>query len=489
MKEFSIPENIVDISRKLEDEGFQTFLVGGCVRDIIMGKKPKDWDFTTDANPEEIMALFPKNFYNNKYGTVTVVSENTTDESLKNVEITPFRVESGYSDKRHPDKIIFAKNIEDDLKRRDLTINAIAYSITKRQFIDPHKGQNDIKDKTIRAVGEATDRFEEDALRMMRAIRLATELDFTIDSKTLEAIGNSSKLIKEIAIERVRDEFNRIILSDNPKHGVELLEKSSLLAHIIPELREGVGVEQNQAHAYSVFEHNLRCIQHAANRKWSFHVRLSALFHDIAKPHTRLWRKEKKDWTFYGHDVVGAKITRQIMTRLKYPKENIDMVSKFVRYHLFFSDVDKITMSAVRRLVRNVGREHVWELMNLRACDRIGTGRPKEAPYRLRKYESMIEEAMRDPISVSMLNTDGKAIMRVTKLEPGPKIGFILHALLDEVLDDPSINKAEYFEKRAVELSKLSEKELRRLGEKGKETREKIETEKVTEIRKKHWVK
>ena len=489
MRKFTIPAEITNTSKTLEKGGFDAYLVGGCVRDLILWKTPKDWDFTTNATPEEIQNLFSHHFYNNKFGTVTIVNENIHDESLKNIEITPYRLESQYSDTRHPDKVTFTDNILLDLNRRDFTINSIAYSISKGQFIDPHKGQDDIKDKVIKTVGEPDDRFSEDALRMLRAVRLATELGFTINTQTKEGIKKNAILLKKIAMERIRDEFTKIILSNEPMAGIELLEEVLLLQHIIPELREGIGIEQNQAHSYTVIEHNLRCVQHAANRKWTFHVRLSALLHDVAKPHTRGWREDRKDWTFYGHDVVGAKFTKKIMERLKYPKGDIDLVSKLVRYHLFFSDVDKITMSAVRRLVKNVGPEHVWELMNLRACDRIGTGRPKEAPYRLRKYESMIEEALADPVSLSMLKIDGIHIMKISGLSPGPKIGFILHALLEDVLDDPSKNISEYLEKRTKELSKMSDTELRALGEKGKEKKEEEESKKVEEIRKRHWVK
>ena len=202
-----------------------------------------------------------------------------------------------------------------------------------------------------------------------------------------------------------------------------------VLQYVAPEIEQGIGVEQNGDHIYTVWEHNLRALQHAANRDFALDVRIAALFHDVSKPETRRSLKEKNKYTFYGHDVVGSRVTRETMQRLKFPKKTTLEVSNLVRYHMFFSDIDKITLSAVRRIVRNVGPENVWKLMDVRACDRIGMGCPKEAPYRLRKYESMIEEAMRAPVSVQMLKIDGAKIMEVTQETPGPKIGHILHAL------------------------------------------------------------
>ncbi len=489
MKPENIPENIGAISESLEKAGFEAYLVGGCVRDVLAGRKPKDWDFTTNARPEDIIKIFPKTFYENEYGTVGVVNENTEDESLKVVEITPYRIEGKYSDYRRPDSVVFSKNLEDDLKRRDFTINAIAYDITKGQIVDPYNGQKDIKDKVIRAVGDPEERFAEDALRVLRAIRLATELGFMINSETEKALENNVKNLGKIAQERIRDEFIKLIMSPDPMIGIVLANRLGILKYVSPETEAGINIKQNGDHIYDVWEHNLRALQHSADREWPLHVRLSALFHDVSKPETRRWSDEKKDYTFYGHDVVGSRVTKKILERMRFPREIVDVVSKLVRYHLFFSDVDKITLSAVRRIVKNVGPEHVWDLMKLRACDRIGMGRPKETPYRLRKYESMIEEAMRAPISVAMLKIDGKRIMEVTHETPGPKIGYVLHALLEEMLDEPEKNTSEYLEKRSVELIKLSIEELKKLGEEGKAKKEEEESKEVSEIRKKHWVK
>jgi poly(A) polymerase/tRNA nucleotidyltransferase (CCA-adding enzyme) len=491
MKNSVIPKEIIDIVETLEKAGFEAFLVGGCTRDILLGRIPKDWDVTTNATPEQIIPLFTKTFYENSYGTVGVVNENTEDEKLKIVEVTPYRLESSYTDHRHPDEVKFSKSIEDDLKRRDFTINAIAVSLSKgaiKDIIDIFEGLKDIKDKTIKAVGNAEDRFNEDALRMIRAVRLATETGFTINIDTEKAILSHADHIKEISMERVRDEFTRIIMSKNPKSGIELLDKLGLLKYIVPELVIAKGVEQNQAHAFDVWEHLLRSLQHAADKEWSLDIRLSALFHDISKPETRRFSHETNQFTFYGHEVHGSRVTRKILDRLKFPAKTTENVSKLVRWHMFFSDTETITLSAVRRMIANVGRDNIWDLINIRMCDRIGTGRPKENPYRLRKYESMIEEAMRDPISVAMLKIDGKRIMEVTRVTPGPKIGQVLIALLEEVLEDPKLNTSEYLEKRAQEMMSLPEKRLLELAEKGKIKKDELEHENIEEIHKKYHV-
>ncbi|MBU1956404.1 CCA tRNA nucleotidyltransferase, partial [Patescibacteria group bacterium] len=421
-----IPQEVSYVTRALEKAGFEAFLVGGCVRDMLLDKKPKDWDITTNAIPEQIIPLFEKTFYENEYGTVGVVNENTEDESLKIIEVTPYRLEAKYSDNRRPDSVTFSNKLEEDLQRRDFTINAIAYNVSKGHFVDPYKGQKDIKDNVLNTVGVPYDRFNEDALRVLRAIRLAIELSFIITPSTQEAIKKTAYTLQNIAKERICDEFVKIIESETPMEGIILAHELEVLQYIVPELEEGIDKKQNGSHVYTVWEHNLRSLRHATNREWPLHVKLAALFHDIGKPATRRWSKEKNNYTFYGHDVVGGRMTQKIMERLKFPKKMVIKVSKLVRFHLFFSDIDKITLSAVRRIVRNVEPENVWDLMKVRACDRIGMGRPKESPYRLRKYKSMIEEAMRAPVSVQMLKIDGATIMDVTHETPGPKIGFIL---------------------------------------------------------------
>ncbi len=484
---FEIPEEVKGVSRVLGASGFENFLVGGCVRDLVIGRKPKDWDIATNAMPEDIIKLFPKTFYENEYGTVGVVNETAEDETLHTVEVTPYRLESGYSDFRRPDKVKWGKTIEDDLARRDFSMNALAYDIETEKLLDPFGGKADITKKLIRTVGKPEDRFGEDALRMFRALRLASELNFAIEHDTQAAIAKQAQLLAHISRERVRDEFTKIIMSDTPALALDLAARLGLLKFISPEFEKGIGVAQNKAHAYTVWEHLLRSLNHAAKRKFPLHVRLAALLHDVAKPHTRVWKNNQ--WTFYGHEVVGARLARNIIADLRFSKEISDKTVKLVRWHMFFSDTEEISLSAVRRMVRNVGPELIWDLMSVRTADRIGTGRPKETPYRLRKYKSMIEEVMRDPISVKQLAVNGADIMQLTGVTPGPHIGFILEILLSEVLENPKLNERAYLEKRVEKLHALKPKELAELGKIARAKNESEEEKEVEKIREEYRVR
>ncbi|HYF10238.1 MAG TPA: HD domain-containing protein [Candidatus Paceibacterota bacterium] len=484
----SIPATVLQAAETLHKGGFEAYLVGGCVRDVLRETKPKDWDIATNATPEQIQGLFPHTFYENKFGTVGVVNDGEEDETLKTIEITTYRTESTYSDNRRPDEVAFSQDIEEDLKRRDFTINAIALDPIKGQVVDPHKGQEDLATGLLRAVGAASERFQEDALRMLRAVRIATQLGFAIEGETLRAISENRALLGKISKERIRDEFVKILMTERPKEGFELCHKAGILSYVAPDLERGIGVDQNQAHKFDVYEHNLRTLQHAADKGWSMEVRLASLMHDISKPETRRWSEEKKDWTFHGHEVVGARVTKKFLEYLHFPNKTIDKVTSLVRWHMFFSDPEKITLSAIRRIVRNIGEENIWDLMNLRVCDRIGTGRPKENPYRFRKYKSMVEEVLRDPISVGMLAINGSDLMQELGIAPGPRIGHMLHALLEEVLNDPTLNTREKLLEMAKNLNILTDTELKKRGESGKGKKEALESENIQEIRSKYGV-
>lgn len=487
MQKGSIPAEVLSVTEALGKGGYQAYLVGGCVRDILIGRTPKDWDVTTNATPEQIQELFEETFYENDFGTVGVVTESE-DPTCKVVEVTPYRTEGEYSDARRPDSVTWSDNLEDDLKRRDFTINAIAYDPTTDTYVDPHGGREDLSRKLITTVGTAHDRFAEDALRMLRAVRLSAELDFTISAETMAGIAAQGTQLGKISKERVRDELVRTLMSKQPMQALFMAQKLGLMPFILPELEEGIGCGQNQAHSFDVFEHLLRTMQHAADQDWPFLIRISGLLHDVGKPRSRRWSDEKKDWTFYGHEVIGAKMAKKILDDLRFSKEDIDEITTLVRWHMFFSDPDQVTLSAVRRTIRNVSPEHIWDLIHLRICDRIGSGRPKAQPFRLRKYESMIEEALRDPISVTMLKIDGVRLMEVAQIKPGPRIGWVLHALLEEVLDDPKRNTEEYLEGRTLDLLKLSDKELEELGKSGKDRREEEDAAAVADLREKHHV-
>ncbi len=477
-----IPEFVKSVSAGLEDAGFSAYLVGGCVRDLMIGREPKDWDITTSATPEDIIKIFPKTVYENVFGTVLVVNEETSES----VEVTPFRKEGKYTDRRHPDNVVFSTDIRDDLSRRDFTINAMAYRIGNGELVDLYNGQADLKKKIIRTVGNSDERFGEDPLRLMRAIRFAAELGFTIEQDATISIATNSELIKHISFERIRDEFIKIINSDSPALGIDMMRRFSLLGSIIPELLDGVGCIQGGAHKYDVYEHLLHALQHAADKKFGFHIRLAALFHDIGKPATRR-PGEKKAYTFYGHEVVGARMVKKIMDRLKFSKSDIELVYKFVRYHMFFSDTEVITLSPVRRMIANVGVEHIWELMEVRECDRVGMAKA-EAPYRLRKYHAMIEQALRDPISVKQLRVNGESLKEIG-ITPGPRMGFILLALLEEVIEDPSKNTEEYLLERVSVLDKLTDIELRKLADTARSKKDELEEEEISKLHAKHNVK
>ncbi len=490
----NVPKNVRMVSAILQHAGFEAYLVGGCVRDHFIGNTPNDYDFCTNATPEQIISLFPRTFYENVYGTVGVVtaleSETDQDKIKKSiVEVTPYRLESEYTDGRRPDSVKWSQNIHDDLSRRDFTCNALAYNLTTYELIDDFTGIRDIKDKKLKAVGDAEVRFKEDALRLLRAVRFAGQLGFEIEKVTRETLKTNSFLLKNISHERIRDEFSKILMTKAPKSTLELASKLNVLKYISHEIEAGIGVNQNQAHSFDVWEHNLRTCQHAADKNWPLELRLSALFHDVSKPETRRFSKEKNDYTFYGHDVVGGRVSREIMERLKFPKEAVEYVSSMVRWHMFFSDTEQVTLSAVRRLISNIGKDNIWDLVNLRICDRVGTGRPKEEPYRFRKYQSMIQQALVDPVTLKQLKINGEKIMSVTQETPGPKIGLILNALFAEVLEDPSKNTAEYLEDRALHMKTLTLKDLVLLANKGKLDMQKENDKQLVEIRKEFRVK
>jgi tRNA nucleotidyltransferase (CCA-adding enzyme) len=486
---YSIPEKVSYVTETLEKAGFDAYLVGGCVRDLIISREPKDWDVTTNAQPEQIVSLFHKAVYENNFGTVGVIHETEPlDSPVRNIEVTTYRSETTYSDRRHPDAIEFAQTLEEDLKRRDFTMNAMAYQVSQETLIDPFDGRKDLDQQLIQAVGNPVKRFSEDALRIMRAVRFAAELGFTIESNTQDAIAQFSANLKYVSPERIREEFVKMIQSNQPKQGIMLCHELGILPFVSPELEGCFGIDQNKSHVFDVGTHLVNSLQHAADREFPLHVRLAALFHDIGKPATRRFDKAAGDYTFYGHEVVGAKITKRTLHELKFDKKTIEKVTKLVRYHMFFSDPDEITLSAVRRMIVNVGKDLIWDLIHVRYSDRIGMGRPKEAPYRLRKYESMIEEALRDPVSVKMLKLNGDVMINEMDFKPGPRMGWILHALLEHVLDDPSKNTQDYLEHWARELDRLPDEELQAMGEAGKSKRDELEEAEVAQLRKKHKV-
>lgn len=451
-----IPQEVKTILETLQAKGFKAYAVGGCVRDLLLGVEPKDWDITTDANPAQIQEFFPKNFYANDFGTVTVLTGSQIS-NLQNIEITPFRTESMYEDRRHPGKVEWAKTIEEDLSRRDFTINAMALDLAKN-IIDPFEGQIDLKAKLVRAVREPSERFEEDALRLMRAVRFATVLGFRLEEKTFEAICQKAKNLKDVSAERVRDELMKIVACPRAHKGIELMRETGLLQIVLPELLEGYKVGQNKHHKFDVYEHSLKSLEYADKKDFPTLVKLASLLHDIGKPKTK--RGQGINSTFYGHEVVGGRMAARIMERLKFSKKEAEKVVSLVRYHLFYYNAGEVTESSVRRLIRNVGTQNVEDLLLVRQADRIGSGCPKAEPYKLRHLRYIIDKVSQDPISPKMLKLNGNDLMQLLGVAPGPKIGQILDVLLERVIDDPALNDQEILSKMAKELAAMPEKEL-----------------------------
>jgi putative nucleotidyltransferase with HDIG domain len=485
-----IPKDVIWVCEMLSKNNFESYLVGGCVRDMIIDREPNDWDITTNAIPEEIINIFGEDdtVYENKFGTVGIKIRKDIKETEKIIEVTTYRTEGEYEDFRHPTKVEWGKTIEEDLKRRDFTINAIAYDPIKGLLVDPYNGQEDLRNKNINCVGNAEERFNEDALRMLRAIRFSAQLGYTISSETFSAIFKLANNLEKISKERIRDEFSKIIMSPEPMQALVISHKLGLLKYISEELESSVGVTQNGHHTYDVFEHLLRSLNHAAEKGYDLETRMAALFHDIGKPKTKRYDEAKKDYTFYGHEVVGEKMTRKILERLKFEKSFIEKVSKLVRYHMFFSDTEQITLAAVRRLIVNIGKENIWDLVNVRLCDRIGSGTKKEEPYRLRQFESMIEEALTDPVSLKTLKINGEKIMEILDEKPGKKIGLILNALFEEVIEDANKNNEDYLKTRTLELNNLDIKEIENLANAGKEKMEQENEKQKEKIKKKFRV-
>ena len=448
---FTLPKDAISIMNKLKKTGFQAFAVGGCVRDSLLNRKTNDWDFTTDATPEQILKLFPDGFYDNKFGTVGVPVKPTNI-----YEITTFRSESGYSDHRHPDKIVWGETIQDDLKRRDFTINAMALRLTtlpqgKRSYelIDPFNGQEDLKNKIIKAVGDPDKRFQEDALRMMRAIRIATQLQFLIENKTFSALKNNAGLLHNISQERIRDELLKILSSSYPADGIILLRNGGLMNIILPELEKCFGVEQKSPqrhHIYDVGTHLLYALKNCPSEDPI--VRLATLLHDVGKPVT-VAKTSEGVITFYNHEIIGASIVRKIADRLHLSKNDKEKLLRLVRFHQFTVD-ERQTDSALRRFIRNVGKEYLDDILALRTGDRLGGG-ARETSWRLDLFKKRLVEVQKQPFTVADLKVSGHDVMKIYNIVPGPIVGTVLNKLFADV--EKGILKNE----REILLEKIKE--------------------------------
>ena len=434
-----------DFYSHFDKAGFKAYLVGGAVRDIFLKKKASDWDVATNATPQDVMKLFktviPTGF---EHGTVTVHYKGAE------IEVTTFRTESSYSDGRHPDSVNYAATIEEDLSRRDFTINAIAADLKNGKIIDPFNGRKDIKKKILRTVGDAHLRFMEDGLRPVRCIRFASKLGFSIEKYTYSEIFDSTvhEKIKSISIERFRDEFEKILTSEKPSVGLKLLEETGLMKIFIPELLSGrscVQSDERGMHDFDVLDHLYYSCDGSPKEKMN--VRLAALFHDVGKPAVKKIIDNKI--TFYNHEAEGEKQTRKILTRLKFPNAVIDNVCHLIKEHMFHYEPNW-TVAAIRRFIIRVGQENMEDLFDLRLADMYGMHNQKVEFRFSQAIDLMIELKDRidqelekkNALSLKDLAINGNDLMDAG-FEKGRQLGLILNQLLDCVIEDPQMNDKE----------------------------------------------
>jgi poly(A) polymerase/tRNA nucleotidyltransferase (CCA-adding enzyme) len=476
-----IPKELSEVMEEYQRAGFEIYLVGGGVRNLLLGKAPENCDLTTNATPEQSLEILEKHepFYNNDFGTVSY--DLTIDGHKELYEITTYRSEKEYSDFRRPDNVSWGKTLEEDVTRRDFTVSAMVVGLHegKYELVDLVGGLEDFESGLIRAVGDPEKRFGEDALRMMRAIRQAATLKFSIEPDTLAAISVQAHLLKNISRERVRDELLKILGSEYPADGVTLLISTGLMEDIIPELLEGKGVRQGGHHNLTVLDHMLESLRNSSSPDPI--VRLATLIHDIGKPRSQRYKCRKcgkmfRDLseetttcancgflqptrgmiTFYGHEVVGARMTKEICERLRLTNKEIEKVVTLVRMHMFAYQPE-MTDAAIRRIIRKVGKENIADMVLLRIADRKGSG-SQTTSWRFMELQKRIGEQLFEPMEINDMAINGKDVMETLKLKPGPEVGKILKELFDEVLEDTGKNNKEYLLSRIKELKETTKK-------------------------------
>ena len=427
-----LPDKVLEVMTRFKENGALIYVVGGSVRDLILNREVKDWDFTTNLTPDEMKKLFPKNsFCENNFGTFSVVLK-----SGEIFEITTFRTEKNYSDSRHPDKVEWGKSLEEDVMRRDFTINAMAAD-TEGEVVDYYSGIDDLQKGIIKTVGEADLRFQEDGLRMIRAVRLASQLGFIIEENTFESIIRNAKLINKISGERIRDEIFKILLTNKPADGIKLLKNSGLLAEIMPETLKGVDMVQRGHHIFDVWNHNLEALNNCESLDPI--TRLASFLHDVGKPVVA--KENGSENTFYNHEVVGSRIAVAIGKRLKLSNKELDQLFKLVRWHMFTTE-DIQTDKAVRRFIRNVTPEYLNEMIALRRADRVGSG-AKETSWRWEKFKERLVEVQKQPFAIKDLKINGVDVMTVLGIKPGRKVGEVLEKIFAQVEENPAMNERE----------------------------------------------
>ncbi|MDR3276752.1 MAG: HD domain-containing protein [Treponema sp.] len=430
------------------EQGKQVFLVGGAVRDLLRGKAAQDWDLATDALPGEVCALFPRVVPTGiKHGTVTVLFKGRA------LEVTTFRTESDYRDGRRPGQVSFAATIEEDLSRRDLTMNAIALELPSGRRVDPFDGAGDIRNRIIRCVGKPGERFAEDGLRPLRALRFAAQLDFRIEEATLAAIPGAIPTTAKVSAERIRDEIDKIIASPLPSRALRPMEATGLLELLLPELTRCRGVEQKGFHRFDVLDHALLACDYSARTGAPPEVRLAALFHDTGKPACRRLG-EGGVWTFYRHEEESARLSAAILRRYRYPNAVRETVCRLIAQHMFHYTGDW-TDAAVRRFIIRSGEEHLDDLYRLRLADIYGTAGLEPPPDCLLPLTRRVEAVLARSRALSLrdLAVSGRDLM-ARGIPAGKRLGLILGELLEAVLEDPALNEREKLLEIAGRLNK-----------------------------------
>lgn len=446
MNKIKIPVILQKMNNIFEKNGFKAYLVGGAVRDMFMNKEASDWDVATDATPEQVVSAFKKVIPTGiAHGTVTVHFMG------EEIEVTTFRIEQGYSDGRHPDKVSYASDIEEDLSRRDFTMNAIAVSLKDGSIVDPFNGKADIKNKVIRSVGNPLERFNEDGLRPIRAIRFASQLGFEIETNTLQAISNEKVLQKTstISIERFRDELVKLLKSPKPSVGLKLLEDTNIMKLFLPELLEGRNCIQNDVRGYHVFDvldHNFYSCDGAPVHK--VNVRLAALLHDIGKPASKVVRvtDEGEIYNFFSHEKYSETIARKLLTKLRFSNNEINNICHLIENHMFHYE-ESWSDAAIRRFVVRVKPENIEDLIDLRLADMYGKYnmpiqiKESNACDLLIQLQDRIKKIQEEnsAFTLKSLAVSGKDLMEIG-IPSGRLIGKILDSLLETVLDDPKQN-------------------------------------------------
>jgi tRNA nucleotidyltransferase (CCA-adding enzyme) len=432
----AVPRDVLDLCERLRSQGKRSWIVGGCVRDLLLGRVASDWDIATDARPNELLGIFPRAIPTGiEHGTVTVVVAGG------HYEVTTLRGEGTYSDGRRPDWVNFVDDITADLARRDFTVNAIAIDSLDGKVIDPFAGRGDLERGLLRAVGNPIDRFSEDGLRVLRAARFVATLELSLDPATEAAIEPTLDTYRKVAHERIRDEWVKAMSARLPSRAFDVMRRTGILEVTCPELLEGVGLQQNKWHAYDVWRHALECMDACTADPV---LRIAALLHDVGKPRTRAWSDTSHDYTFYDHDRVGAEIAEPIAARLRFSNEDRARIVSLVRHHLFhYSDWSD---AAVRRWIRRVGPERVEDLYVLNAADVRAKGRDfqpdLEALAQLRAHVARVL-AQGAALSTRDLKINGHDLIRDLGIQPGPLIGRILDGLLEAVTNDPALNDRE----------------------------------------------